>query len=135
VPFSAELDDAHLASAAIGEAVSWFLRHGYVPSLPVAVAQYDLIAESDDGLMRVQVKSTTRRVRGRWNVGINRFVYESSLPPGANGTRKRRPYNSDEVDLFFIVTASGDKYLIPLALTSGAVNLTLDDKYSAYKVE
>lgn len=134
VPFSAEVDDAHLAQAAIGEAVSWFLRHGYVPSLPVAVAQYDLIAESDDGLVRVQVKSTTHRVRSRWNVGINRFVYEADSARSANGARKRRPYRPDEVDLFFIVTGSGDHYLIPLAATGDAVNLTLDDKYASYKV-
>jgi hypothetical protein len=44
-------------------------------------------------------------------------------------------YRPDEVDLFFVVTSSGEKYLIPIGATNGATSLTLDEKYAAYKVE
>ncbi|WP_430503102.1 group I intron-associated PD-(D/E)XK endonuclease [Micromonospora trifolii] len=73
VPFaSAELPD-RLRAAAIGEAIAWFLRRGYLPSIPVEPTRYDLVVESDDGLKRVQVKSTTHQdPRGRYVVGIAR---------------------------------------------------------------
>lgn len=134
LPFRAEVNERHLRSAAIGEAVSWFLQRGYVVSVPLAVTQYDLITESDDGFVRVQVKTTTRRDRyGRWVAGIERQVYEADVT-GTNGARSRRAYRDDEIDMFFITTGDRSRYLIPLAATGGARTLSLDDKYAAYKV-
>jgi hypothetical protein len=43
-------------------------------------------------------------------------------------------YSSGEVDFFFILTAEGDSYLVPLAITKCASSLTLDCKYAAFKV-
>lgn len=112
VPFSRDVDPNLLRAAAIGHAVAWFLARGYTPSIPVEPAQYDLVVESDDGLQRVQVKSTTRRERsGRWCAGIRRQEYT----PGDG--RSRRGYRSDEIDLFFIVAGDGTAYLIPLDAT------------------
>jgi hypothetical protein len=136
VPFQAEVSEQNLRVASIGEAAAWFLRRGYVVSAPLAVAQYDLVVESDDGFAKVQVKTTTAKDRyGRWSVGISRKEYGSEAERNADGSRKRRPYRSDEVDFFFIVTGCADKYLIPFAATEGATALTLNDKYAAYKVE
>jgi hypothetical protein len=135
VPFQGEASEQNLRTAALGEAASWFLRRGYVASVPLAVAQYNLVVESDNGFMCVQVKSTTSKDRyGRWCVGIARLEYGATIELNANSVRKRRSYRSDEVDLFFIVTGDGDKYLIPLGVTGGATNLTLNEKYAAYKV-
>lgn len=136
LPFSCEEDGNHLRVASIGEAVSWFLRRGYVASVPMAVAQYDLVVESDDGFKRVQVKSTTRRDKyGRWSVGIARMEYGYTPERSANGTRKRRPYRPEEIDLFFISTVGREKYLVPLEATCGASSLTLDEKYLIYRIE
>jgi hypothetical protein len=41
-------------------AMQWFLSHGYMVSIPVETTTYDLVVESDDGLKRVQVKTTQR---------------------------------------------------------------------------
>jgi hypothetical protein len=136
VPFRAEVSEQNLRVASIGEAAAWFLRRGYVVSAPLAVAQYDLVVESDDGFAKIQVKTTTAKDRySRWSVGISRKEYGADSERNADGARKRRPYRSDEVDFFFIVTGCGDKYLIPLPATEGATALTLNDKYAAYKVE
>lgn len=136
LPFSQDEEDHHLRVAAIGEAVAWFLRRGYIASVPMSVAQYDLVVESDDGFKKIQVKSTTTQSQyQRWSVGISRMEYGNATVLNANGTRKKRPYQVGEIDFFFISTAAGDKYLIPLEATSGACSLTLDGKYSAYKVE
>jgi hypothetical protein len=134
LPFRAEVREQHLRIAAIGEAASWFLQRGYVASVPLAVAQYDLIAESDDGLVRVQVKTTTRKERGRWVVDIARRVYEASVSANANGARRRQAYRTDEIDMFFIITGDASRYLVPLEATGGVAQLTLDDKYAAYRV-
>jgi PD-(D/E)XK endonuclease len=134
IPFH-EVNEWHLRTAAIGEAASWFLRRGYVVSIPLTVTQYDLVTESDEGFVRVQVKSTTGKDKGgRWAVGISRMEYGAGGKSNANGLRHRRPYRLDEVDMFFILTGGGEKYLIPLSATGGSLSLTLDDKYAAYKV-
>jgi hypothetical protein len=136
IPFQAEVSDLNLRVASVGEAAAWFLRRGYVVSAPLAVAQYDLVVESDDGFAKIQVKTTTAKDRyGRWAVGISRKEYGAEAERNADGSRKKRPYRSDEVDFFFIVTGCGDKYLIPLPATQGATALTLNHKYAAYKVD
>jgi hypothetical protein len=58
----------------------------------------------------------------------------ATVKPTANGARVRRVYSSGEVGFFFILTAEGDSYLVPLAITKGASSLTLDCKYAAFKV-
>jgi hypothetical protein len=39
-----------------------------------------------------------------------------------------------EIDFFVVVTADGDNYLLPLAVTKGAGSLTWDSKYAAFKL-
>jgi hypothetical protein len=135
LPFQREPSDANLRKASAAIATAWFMHRGYVVSIPVEPARYDLVVEADDGgLARVQVKSTTTTDRGRWLVGINRRQYGKGERRNANGARGRCVYRPDEVDYFFIVTGSSDSYLIPIAATNGAATLTLDSKYAAYKV-
>lgn len=134
LPFSSGELDTHLRAAAIGDAVSWFLRRGYVPSLPVEPARYDLVVESDDGLKKVQVKSTTCRRAGTWFVRIWRMEYASGNDLNCNGRRGRTAYLPGEIDLFFVLTGDGSKFLIPVEATAGQTTLSLDRKYAAFKV-
>lgn len=134
-PFGRDPEDRYLQKAATAIATAWFLGRGYMVSFPVEPTAYDLIAESDDGLARVQVKSTMSRDRnGRWLVRIHRRPYDRTAKRTASGARSRRAYSPDEIDFFFIVTAAEGKYLIPLAETGTLGTLTLDSKYAAYKV-
>jgi hypothetical protein len=138
LPFSAQAEDRNLRAAAIGEVAAWFLRRGYVPSIPMEPTRYDLVVESDDGLKRVQVKTTTRRTKGGsglYYVTIGRMAYEPEAAINGNGRRARLHYGSDEIDLFFVITGSGDKYLIPLAVTGELQSIVLDRKYAAYRVD
>jgi hypothetical protein len=134
-PFRQECRDANLRTAAIGEAIRWFLGRGYTPSLPLEPARYDLVVESDQGFKRVQIKSTNSRSSyGMWSVSIGRNAYDSSaLPLKTYGKRRKQCYTKDEIDLFFILT--GDcKYLIPVEVVEGRKNLSLGKKYDFYKV-
>jgi len=136
VPFSRRRPtgvDLHKAAGPIASA--WFLERGYRVALPVEPAPYDLVVESDEGFARIQVKSTVSKDNGRWFVRIHRRAYDATMKPGAAGSRKVCLYSPDEVDFFFILTGDGLKYLIPLKVTNGYRSLTLDVKYSAYRLD
>jgi hypothetical protein len=122
----------HRAAAALSSA--WFLERGYQVSVPTEPAPYDLVVESDEGLLRVQVKSTTAREAGRWTVGISRKEYRAGVM-SSGGARRECVYREGEIDFFFIVTADGSQFLIPWGVTSGIGQLTLDSKYGAYRVQ
>jgi hypothetical protein len=80
------------------------------------------------GIQRVQVKSTTSRMReGRWQVGIGRRPYSLDKTAG------KAPYDPDTIDLFFIVDGDGALYLIPSKVLAGRVGV-ITDVYAAYNV-
>jgi PD-(D/E)XK endonuclease len=122
------------SQSGLSVAARWFLDRGYAVSVPLEPTAYDLVVESDDGLKRVQVK-TTRRVQasGRYTVRTSRQVHTASARRNANGNRRAVPYTADSVDLFFIVTPSRC-YIIPIAVTGSRLTIVLDDKYAAYAV-
>jgi PD-(D/E)XK endonuclease len=130
-PFNRPRDPAALRRSATSLATAWFQARNYRVSVPVEPAPYDIVVESDAGLVRVQVKSTNRTERGRWIVSIVRQAYA----PSAAGGRSRRRYTANEVDFFFIVTGNEAKYLIPLEVAGDAQSLTLDGKYALYKLD
>lgn len=122
----------NLRFSATAIATEWFMRRGYTVSLPVEPAKYDLVVDSDSGLRKVQVKSTNgKHSNGRWSVRIAHHPYDSST---VSGRSSPVPYTSSEVDYFFIVCGDGSMYLVPISDTGGVTNLTLDVKYSQFKV-
>ena len=135
VPFTKEPSPDNLRMAAIGMATDWFLKRGYLVSIPVEPAKYDLVVESDEGFQRVQVKTTTvQDPYGRWTAGCHRHEYQQEVEPTASGKFRKIAYGKGDIDFFFIVTGDEDCYLIPLGATNRALSLTLDKKYAAYKV-
>jgi len=133
--FSRHPHARQLRSAAIGDAIHWFLSRGYTPSIPVDPVRYDLVVESDQGLIRVQVKSTNQKGKsGRWTVHAYRAAYNATSPANANGRRRRILYSSADVDYFFIVTGDRSRYLIPVDSVT-TFTLTLDHKYARFKVD
>jgi hypothetical protein len=125
VPFSQPFDPGKLRQVGTAAATTWFLYHGYMVSLPVEPTTYDLVAESDVGLQRVQVK-TTRST----SVNITRTAYGSAFTPSM-GRYGHIPYKPDELDLFFIYTLTRSMYLIPFAAVQGMTALALK-KYERY---
>jgi len=135
VPFSQTPDQTNLAQAAIGTAARWFLRRGYIVSIPIEPTRYDLVVESDNGLRRIQVKTTRARSQHStsWHVRIGRRAYNAKAQINAGGKRRTVPYTKDDIDLFFIVTGDQDIYIIPVEATLGSLSLGLDIKYANYK--
>ncbi|WP_375155070.1 group I intron-associated PD-(D/E)XK endonuclease [Micromonospora sp. 4G55] len=109
--------------------MTWFLSRGYMVSLPVEQTTYDLVVESDEGLKRVQVRTS----RGGQVVGLTRTQYGASKGTPSSGRYGSRPYRSGELDLFYIYCGDGSAYLIPLDAVLGMRCLSLA-KYANYRL-
>lgn len=125
----------NLSRAALGVVLQWFLSRGYMVSLPVDPTYYDLIVESDEGLKKVQVKTTTFRdpASGCWVVNVSRTAYDGESSLNSGGRRKTVSYESSQVDIFFILTSDGSVYLVPLEALGSVKRINLDIKYAKYR--
>lgn len=133
VPFSAMPSPGGKSGLSI--AARWFLDRDYVVSVPLEPACYDLITESDEGLKKIQVK-TTKRIEGsgRYGVRLTRWIYDPQATSNASGKYRAAPYAPGMVDYFFIVTGGGGMYLIPFAAVGSRQSIVLDRKYGAFAV-
>ncbi|MEU8167263.1 group I intron-associated PD-(D/E)XK endonuclease [Micromonospora sp. NPDC049004] len=126
----------HGGRSGLSIAARWFMDRGYNVSIPLEPAAYDLIAESDTGLQRVQVTTTgTTESNGRYRAVLRRTVYDASAGDTARGRIRVTGYTKGETDFFFISTAGALDYLIPVEAVSGAQYIVLDSKYAAFAVE
>lgn len=117
-----------LRYAASAIATAWFTVRGFATATAAESQEYDLVVAMPEGLQRVQVKSTTQlSANGRWYVRIGRRPY--SLDKSAS----MMPYDPEEIDFFFIVTAGGALYLLPTRAVAGRIGLHIDN-YSEYRV-
>ena len=134
ITFRKAPSNKNLRKSAIGFVSHWFLERGYMVSIPLETTSYDLIVESDNGLQRVQVKTTTRKSNSnRWAVHCSRSVYDSKARQNAGGRRRRVAYTKNDADIIAAVTAAFDLYLIPVTYNM-PIQLTLDQKYRQFKV-
>jgi hypothetical protein len=110
----------HLRIAAPMTAAAWFMLRGCTVSLPVEPALYDLLVDTPEGLMKVQVKTTTSASKDGWAVGVGHR-------PDTHAKNKGNvlAYSPDEIDLFFIVDGDMTMYLIPSRAIAGRVQIVL----------
>jgi PD-(D/E)XK endonuclease len=102
-------------------AAAWFMHRGCAVSFPAEPTVYDLLADTPEGLMRVQVKSTTsNRENQGWVVGVGHH-------PDTHSKRKGHllAYSPDEIDLFFIIDGDMTMYLIPSRAIAGRITILL----------
>ncbi len=106
----------------IGEraAASWLLREGYVVAYPVGHSpDWDLLVEIDPTIYRVQVKTSTRFVKGRWSVTL--------CPRGGNRSWNRIVKGLDPArcDYLFVLLADGRQWFMPSRELGGDSGLLL----------
>jgi len=119
---------SRLPQAAELLASAWFILSGHQVSVPTAPCLFDLIASRGGSHCRVQVKTTTHRDRdGHWIVMISRRPYQRESSGG------REPYDPDEIDAFFVMTGSGELFLIPVVAVAGRISIAVDC-YRQYSV-
>lgn len=109
----------HLRDAATMLAACWFSLCGFATAIPVEPAVYDLLVSMEDGIKRVQVKTTTYYSKGGWQVAVGRRPYSAGNREGLI------PYDPELIDLFFIVDGDLAMYLIPSQVIAGRVQILL----------
>jgi hypothetical protein len=114
------IEPKHLRVAAPVTAAAWFMLRGCAVSFPAEPTVYDLLADTPQGIMRVQVKSTTSAHKDGWQVGVGHH-------PDTHSKKKGYvlAYSPDEIDLFFIVDGYMTMYLIPSRAIAGRVGILL----------
>ncbi len=103
-------------------AAAWFLLRGYEVLWPLEPCRYDLAVRANGAFYRVQVKTTT------CGSGASSLASISS-----RGRKGRVVYEWGEVDLFFVIDADLNAFLIPLAAVGGYQLIHLQ-RYRTYQV-
>lgn len=105
------------------------LELGYTISLPFGGGSpYDLIADKDGVLLKVQVKSTS------YDGEVGGAKRERIVLTRGSRRGERRPYRPVEVDYFVVVTRSKAFYVIPYAeaVNLDRVTITVSEKVQRY---
>lgn len=111
----------------LGVAIAYYSSNGYIVSIPLNDTQdYDLIVEKENILKRVQVKATSCKKNGNYQVALKSCG-------GTKGKTYKTLINTNIEDLF-ILTEDLSIYIIPKKEISNKSTLTICDKYENYKV-
>jgi hypothetical protein len=117
-PFEGRGEARHLRRAAAFLVAAKCALLGYDVSWPLEPKAYDLLLDvGADGIVRVQVKSGTRRVNGSWTAWITRGAADSG--------RRRGYYSAEEIDYFGVVDGDQAVYMIPVRAVEGMTALSL----------
>ena len=117
----------------IGElsALSWLADHGAKASIPFGHSpDYDLVADLDGRLLRVQVKTATFFRHGRWEVSLATYGGNQSW----TGLVKR--FDATRCDYLFVLVRDGRRWFIPSDALGGGRRILLGGpKYAEFEVE
>ena len=114
----------------LGMAISYYTAKGYTVSLPLNDNQdYDLIADKEGVLNKVQVKTSSTK-----NQAGNIKVYLRTITSSTTGVKNIKKFQDCNVDLVFIGTGEGNMYEIPKAQITQNAELSLTEQYECYKV-
>lgn len=116
----------------LGEAraIYEYVKLGYIVSTPINdKAKYDLIVDTGTELLKVQVKTTTKKKDKGYEVRL-----ESSY--ANRNSSVRTPREDADYDLLFVLDELGNAWSIPVAGLNGAKTgiVVGNTKYNEYKV-
>ena len=117
----------------IGEraAAAWLLDHDAYVAYPFGHSpNWDLLAEIDGTIYRVQVKTSTCFLKGRWSVTLCTRGGNQSW----SGIVKH--FGPERADYLFVHVADGRRWFIPATEVAGGTAILLGGpKYAAFEVE
>jgi hypothetical protein len=117
----------------VGEraALYWLVAQGAHVSIPFGhSSHYDLIADFDGRLARVQVKTSTCRYKKRWSVTV--------CTRGGNRSWSGlvKTLDLDRFDYLFVLVSDGRQWFIPAHRVEGGSAIHLGGpKYASFEVE
>lgn len=118
-----------IGNAGLSLAIAYFGSNGYTVSIPMNDTQdYDLVVDNGEGLKSVQVKATTYQRKN------NFYTVNLKSTGGTNGGIYKR-VSDTEIDILFVVCGNKDLFLIPKEELTNISTVTLNEKYSSFKVE
>ena len=116
----------------LGSAIQYFTCAGCTVLIPLTDSQdYDLVIDDGQSLKKVQVKTTSYKTKnGRYNVGLK-------MQGGNSKKNKIHKFaNEIEYDILFVLTSSGEKYIIPKKdIKDVRSSICLGIGYEKYKIE
>jgi hypothetical protein len=113
-------------------AMEWFVWQGASVYLPLGHSpDVDLVADMPDGrLLKVQVKTSTQFIKGRWSVMICTRGGNQSW----NGLSKY--FSPERCDYLFVHVGDGRRWFIPARAVEAKSGIHLGGpKYAEYEVE
>ncbi len=112
-------------------AMEWLGSRGYGVFYPIGHSpDCDLIVDDGCALQRVQVKTTTRWHKRRWEVML--------CTRGGNQSWNRvvKYFSASRCDILFVAVADGRRWFIPADAVGGGSGIRLGGpKYAEYEVE
>ena len=112
-------------------AALWLTGQGAKVSKPIGhCPDYDLVADFDGRLCRIEVKTCTRRTNKRWSVQVCTHGGNQSW----TGTVKL--FDSARCDFVYVHAGDGSRWFIPARALDGGRAVSLGGpKYAEYEVE
>ena len=114
----------------LGKAIEYFTSQNITVAIPLNDTQkYDLIADFNNGLQRISVKTS------RFSKHSNTYDVLLKNCGGASGKGTIRTFDNTTCDYVFIYTANNDIYLIPAKEITAKNSITVGNKYKEYLVK
>ena len=107
------------------------MEQGYDVYLPLGHSpDYDTIADDEETLLRVQVKTSTQHRNRRWEVMLCTKGGNQSW----NGVTKL--FSASRCDMLFVLVADGRRWFIPATAVEASTSVSLGGpKYVQFEVE
>lgn len=119
----------NIGNSSLGIAIAYFTNNNYIVSIPLNDTQdYDLIAEKDNKLFKVQVKGTSFKTK------YDIFQVALKSAGGSKGKFYKTVIDT-YIDYLFVVTKNLDMYLIPKNALLNKYTLNLGNNFKQYLVK
>ena len=114
----------------LGKAIEYFTSQNIPVAIPLNDTQkYDLIADIDDELKKISVKTSRYSDNGgkTWSVLLKNCG-------GSSGNFKLRKFDNTKCDYVFVYTGDNSTYLIPSNEIDAKNSIDVGNKYIEYQV-
>jgi hypothetical protein len=114
--------------AGLGQAIAYFTMKGYDLALPLTdSADWDLIVEMEDGLKRVQVKTSSQLTESNFE------KFECAVKGGNQSFSTTKDIQAQQWDLLFLHhLVTGKQAVIPKDVITSKNQINLGPKYAQY---
>ena len=111
-------------------AIAYYSKLGYTVSIPLTDTQdYDIIVDTGETLLKVQVKTTTCKSE------YNNYQLNLKVSGGnRSGEGKVKTFDQNNCDLVFAMTNDFEFYSIPRKEITSKTGISLGEKYLPFKV-